>query len=266
MEKHLCLEKQLKKASRAAIAFSGGVDSTFLLASAVEALGKENVLAITAVSPYIPQWEIDEAIAYAHQLGVNHVKLEMGIDDTIRSNPEDRCYWCKKSIFNQIILKAKSLGFERVMDGTNFDDLDDYRPGLKALKELDIVSPLMECEITKNQIREWSKAKRLPTWNKPAYACLLTRIPHGTTVTVEAIRQIEAAENILFEMGLYQIRVRSHGDLARIELGEKEWQHVIKHHLFSDIHQRIQETGYNYVTLDLGGYKMGSFNPTNRRG
>lgn len=260
IKKYNELTKYLKKLGKVAVAFSGGVDSTFLLKTAKETLGEDNVLAVTAIAPYIPKWEIDEAKKYTKILSVSHEFIYMNIEENIENNPENRCYLCKKNIFKSIKYKAAELGYNKVIDGTNYDDLDDYRPGLKALEELEILSPMSECKLAKKDIRDLSKDMKLKTWNKPAYACLLTRIPNDTKVTKEELEKIEKAEKFLFSIGLYSIRVRSHKDLARIELGEKEKEILKDGNALNLISKELKDIGYKYVTVDIDGYKMGSFN------
>ena len=250
----------LKVLDKVMIAFSGGVDSTFLLKALVDTLGTEKVTALTVVSPYIPNWEIEEAKICAEGLNIRHEFLKVGISDEIKNNPENRCYLCKKKIFSEIKKRAVELGFEHVVDGTNFDDLADYRPGLKALEELKIISPLLVCKMTKNEIRLLSKKMELNTWNKPSYACLLTRIPHGTAITEKSLRMIEKSEKHLFDKGIHAVRVRIHGDLARIELDQNEKRILSDEGLLKDISSKFKEIGFKYVTVDIDGYKMGSFN------
>jgi uncharacterized protein (TIGR00268 family) len=260
LEKFDSLKILIKKLGKVAVAFSGGVDSTFLLKAAIEALGSDNVIAITVTAPYIPNWEVEESKKYTEELKVKHEFIKIKIDENIKYNPENRCYLCKKNIFRSILEKARDLGYESVVDGTNFDDLGDYRPGLTALKELEVLSPMSDLKISKNEIRELSKDLKLKTWNKPAYACLLTRIPHGVEITNEELERIEKSEKFLFGIGLLAVRVRSHGNLARIELGEKEKEVLKDQRTLTLISKELKGYGYEYVTADLDGYKMGSFN------
>ncbi|MBF7097359.1 ATP-dependent sacrificial sulfur transferase LarE [Alkalibacter mobilis] len=257
-EKYDSLISYIKSMKKAVIAFSGGVDSTFLLHVAKEALG-ENIIAVTMISPYIPKWEIEEAKELSEKLGVRHEFISTGIIEEIRDNPEDRCYLCKRAVFGKILEFAKGQKISYVMDGTNEDDMKDYRPGLKALQELEIVSPLKENEITKEDIRLMSKNKGLKTWDKPAYACLLTRIPYGTELKVEDFERIERAEVFLMDLGFKAVRVRSHGDLARIEVPSESREKLFDTKLLDKISEGIKEAGFTYVTLDMDGYKMGGF-------
>ena len=243
------------------MAFSGGVDSTFLLKAAKEALG-DNVKAVTIMSPYIPKWEIAEAKELVKELGVKHEIIEAPIIDSIKFNPEDRCYLCKTAVFNMIIAVAKEQGYNYVIDGTNFDDISDYRPGLKALQELEVKSPLLECKLTKAEIREFSKELNLKTWDKPSYACLLTRIPYGNELKVEDFEKIEKAERFMMSIGFRAIRVRCHGDLARVEVNRNDRSKLFDEELLDTIANKIKECGFKYVTLDLQGYRVGSFNET----
>ncbi|MBH1939922.1 ATP-dependent sacrificial sulfur transferase LarE [Mobilitalea sibirica] len=251
------LTKYLKELGNAVIAFSGGVDSTFLLKVLKDCLG-DRVLAITVISPYIPKWELEEAVNYAKELGVRHEFVEVGIPKDILTNPIDRCYLCKSFIFNKIIQKASMEGFDYVLDGTNFDDLDDYRPGLKALKELEIKSPLLECGLGKKEIRELSNRMQLSTWNKPPYACLLTRIPHDTVIEEKVLEKIEKAERILMKRGIPEIRVRAHGNLARIEVAPEKRLKFFDMDFMDEISRELKKIGFQYVTLDLEGYRTGS--------
>ncbi|HCX64427.1 MAG TPA: ATP-dependent sacrificial sulfur transferase LarE [Eubacteriaceae bacterium] len=257
--KYQKLIQYLKKFKKAVVAFSGGVDSTFLLAAAKEALG-DQVTAVTIQSPYIPDWEVEEAKECTKYLGVHHQIIPAEILEEIRYNPEDRCYLCKRAVFQKIIDYGKEQGINYVFDGTNTDDLSDYRPGLKALKELKVVSPLKECGFNKADIRSHSKRLALETWKKPAYACLLTRIPYGTELDEEELKRIEKAELFLMEKGFRSVRVRSHGELARIELPKNERESFTKEAIMDETVKTFKELGYRFVTLDLEGYKMGSFN------
>lgn len=260
-EKYNELINYLKSLEKVVLAFSGGVDSTFLLKAAKEALG-DNLKAVTIMSPYIPKWEIAEAKELVKELGVKHEIIEAPIIDSIKFNPEDRCYLCKTAVFNMIIAVAKEQDYNYVIDGTNFDDISDYRPGLRALKELEVKSPLLECKLTKAEIREFSKELNLKTWDKPSYACLLTRIPYGNELIVEDFEKIEKAERFMMSIGFRAIRVRCHGDLARVEVNKNDRSKLFDEELLDTIANNIKECGFKYVTLDLQGYRVGSFNET----
>ncbi len=254
------LVQYLKKKGKIMIAFSGGVDSTFLLKAAKDALG-EDVKAVTVKSPYIPNWEVEEALEFVKVLGVKHDMIEVDvIAPSILNNPKDRCYLCKTFIFTQILEKAQAEGYNFVCDGTNFDDTKDYRPGMVALKELGVISPLLECGYTKDDIRKQSKELNLPTWNKPPYACLMTRLPYDTEVRIEDLRKIEEAEKYMMQLGFKAVRVRHHGDLARIEVDPSARKDLFSEALLDEIGVNIKKIGYAYVTIDVMGYKMGSFN------
>lgn len=258
-EKYNELIKYLKGLGKVVLAFSGGVDSTFLLKVAKESLG-DNVKAVTILSPYIPKWEIAEAQELVKELGVQHEIIEAPIIDSIKFNPEDRCYLCKTAVFSMILSIAKEQGYDYVIDGTNFDDISDYRPGLRALKELEVKSPLLECKLTKAEIRAFSKELGLNTWDKPPYACLLTRIPYGNELKVEDFEKIENAEKYMMSIGFRAVRVRCHGDLARIEVARQDRSKLFDEELLDTIAEKIKEFGFKYVTLDLQGYRVGSFN------
>lgn len=250
----------LREKKKIMIAFSGGVDSTFLLMAAKEALG-DNIKAITVHSPYIPGWEVEEAKEFVKQFDIAHEIYQLDtIHESIEHNPSNRCYLCKKIIFNKILDLAKEQGYSYVCDGTNFDDTKDYRPGMIALKELKVISPLLECGFTKEDIRKQSKIMNLPTWNKPPYACLMTRIPYDSFVREEDLRKIEKGELYMMELGFKAVRVRHHGDLARIEVDPKTREALFSSELLDRIGNAFKEIGYKYVTLDVLGYSMGSFN------
>ncbi len=259
MQKYNNLIESVKKLERAVVAFSGGVDSTFLAYVASEALGK-NALAITIDTPYIPRWELTEAKELAKKIGINHKIIKVGIAESIKFNPNDRCYKCKKILFNLIKEQSEELGFNYVLDGSNIDDLSDYRPGMKALKELEVKSPLLEESWSKADIRKYSKKLGLNTYDKPAYACLLTRIQHETEITNDVLNKIEKAEVYMMNLGFKSIRVRVHGDLARIEVPKSEIPNLFDDKLLGDVAREIKEIGFKYVTLDISGYKMGSLN------
>jgi len=260
-EKYTRLISNLKKLQKVVLAFSGGVDSTFLLKAAREALG-DNVKAVTILSPYIPKWEIEEAKQLAAELGVIYEIIEVPVIDEIKNNPENRCYLCKKAVFSMIESIAQKEGYHYVIDGTNYDDIGDYRPGLKALEELNVKSPLLECKLTKAEIRSLSKELGLSTWDKPPYACLLTRIPYGNELKVEDFDKIEKAERYMMELGFRAIRVRCHDNLARIEVESKDRCKLFDEKILDQISSKLKEFGFRYITLDLEGYRVGSLNET----
>ncbi|WP_050608360.1 ATP-dependent sacrificial sulfur transferase LarE [Clostridium niameyense] len=259
MNKYKELITYLKNLKSVAVAFSGGVDSTLLLKACKEALG-DNAIAVTVASPYVPKWEIEEAKELVKEMGIKSFFIEVPILEEIRSNPENRCYLCKKAIFNKIKLLAKENGVEYVVDGTNADDIKDYRPGLKALRELEIKSPFLENSITKEEVRAFSKELGLKTWNKPAYACLLSRIPYNQNIDENDLNRVEKSELYLMNLGFKGVRVRSHGDLARIEVQKNDREKLIDGNILDNISIELKRLGFKYVTLDLEGYKMGSLN------
>lgn len=253
------LVDELKKHNSALVAYSGGVDSTFLLKAAYDALG-DNVEAVTVRTEYIANKEIDEALQFIRETGIKHNLSNVPVPEEIKNNPENRCYLCKKSIFGVIQELADSKNIASIMDGSNADDLGDYRPGLKALQEMDVKSPLLENGWTKKEIREMSKELQLVTWDKPAYACLLTRLPISTDIKNKQLRSIEAAETYLHTEGFEAIRVRVHDDLARIEMGTELWTKFLKPAIMEKVSKKFKDFGFKYITFDLEGYKMGSFN------
>ncbi|HHY90295.1 MAG TPA: ATP-dependent sacrificial sulfur transferase LarE [Clostridiales bacterium] len=258
-EKYETLQRILSGMGKVVIAFSGGVDSTFLLKAAHDVLG-ENVIAVTITSPFHPEWEIKEAEEIAKEIGVQQVFIPVDLVPEIKDNPPQRCYLCKKYLFQRILSYAGENGYPYVADGTNHDDTLDYRPGLKALKELRIRSPLLEAGLGKEEIRTLSKKMKLRTWDKPAYACLLTRIPYYQPVRISDLQKIQSAEHFLMKLGFRQVRVRIHDNLARIELGEDEFCNVLSPELLKKIHQKLKDLGFLYVTLDLEGYQTGKMN------
>ena len=255
------LRQRIRDLESVVIAFSGGTDSTFLVAVSKTVLG-DRMMALTVKTPYIADWEIDEARDICRDLGVRHEILEFPITGSIRNNPKERCYLCKHHLFSSLKEKARDLGFRFVADGTNADDTGSHRPGLKALKELGIVSPLKEAGLNKETIRSLSKKLGLPTWDKPAYACLLTRIPYGTNITEEELSRIEAAETYLMEMGFKAVRVRSHGSVARIEIPRNQIPELIEKSEGMNLNKKLKSFGYQYITVDIEGYRSGSFDVT----
>lgn len=251
---------QLGGLKSCAVAFSGGVDSCLLAYAAHEALGKR-AIAITFQTPYIPSREIDDAVAFAAGTGMKQKILSFPLPDEILRNPDDRCYRCKKKLFTALIEWAATLGFQHVLDGTNLDDDADYRPGRRALAELGVRSPLAEVAFTKDEIRTLSRQKGLPLWDKPAFACLLSRIPHHAEVNGGLLRRIEQAEDVLIRSGFKQVRVRHHGDLARIEVPPEDRSRFFDEALMESISGEIRSLGYRYVCLDMDGYRTGRMNP-----
>ena len=253
------LRKLLRETGGIAIAFSSGVDSTFLLKVAHEELG-ERVVAVTARSYSFPKREQDEAAAFCAREGIRHIVVdseELAIPG-FQQNPPNRCYLCKKELFTKILEIAKSEGLSAVAEGSNMDDLGDYRPGLQAIRELGIRSPLREVGLTKNEIRDLSRRMGLPTWNKPSFACLASRFPYGEEITEERLGRVERAEQFLLDLGFGQVRVRSHGDLARIELCTADIPKAVEQR--EKIHASLKEFGFAYVAIDLLGYRTGSMN------
>jgi uncharacterized protein len=255
------LKQYIKESKGIAVAFSGGVDSTFLVAVAA-GISPEKVVAITARSAAFPQREYDLAERIAQKYGVRHITAqfdEMSLEGFYK-NPEDRCYHCKKAIFTMIRQKAAEAGISTVADGSNLDDMGDYRPGMKALNELGIVSPLREAGLTKNEIRMLSKELGLETWGMPSYACLASRVPYGEEITREKLRMIEEAEGYFLKLGFAQIRVRCHGQLARIEVAPQDRVRFFNTDFMDQVSDRLKEIGFSYITLDLKGYRTGSLN------
>ena len=259
-EKYRRLVECIAARGSAAVAFSGGVDSSFLCHAATDALG-DRAIAVTIVSPMLPKSEIDCAGAVARQVGIQHIAIEENeIEEDVAANPRERCYFCKKREFGRIIEAAQERGFAAVLDGSNVDDLGDYRPGLKALEELGVASPLREAGLTKADIRELSRRLGLPTWDKPAFACLASRIPYGEHIDSAKLSRIERAEDYLRSLGFRQFRVRSHGDIARIEAAPEERRRFFDETALDNISRTLKSFGFLYVAFELEGYVMGSMN------
>lgn len=262
-QKYQALRTLFAQMDRVVVAFSGGVDSTLVLAVAREVLG-DRVLAVTVHSCVVPREEREQASALARRLGVSHRVLEMdffGIP-SVAENPENRCYFCKKEILKQLFFEAEKEGFSDVVEGSNLDDLGDYRPGLQALAETPVKSPLREAGFTKEEVRELSRALGLPTWDKPSLACLASRVPYGEPLTAAKLDRVERAERFLRGRGMAQVRVRCHGNVARIEVEEMDFSHFLEPAFRQEVHDALRGLGFAYVSLDLRGYRTGSMNET----
>ena len=254
------LKKYLRSLGSLAVAFSSGVDSTFLLKVAHDELG-QNVIAITASSRSFPKRESNEAADFCKANGIKQITIEseeLNIPQ-FRHNAVDRCYHCKKELFTKIIKLAKENGIEYVCEGSNMDDNGDYRPGLKAVAELGIKSPLRECNLYKEEIRALSKEMGLPTWNKPSFACLASRFVYGEEINEKKLEMVEKAEQTLLDLGFKQLRVRIHGEnLARIEVLPAELERLLS--LRDTVVKALREAGFSYITMDLQGYRTGAMN------
>ncbi|WP_459480751.1 ATP-dependent sacrificial sulfur transferase LarE [Clostridium saccharoperbutylacetonicum] len=260
-EKFQLLKDNIKERGSAAIAFSGGVDSTFLVYVAHEILG-DKAIAVTATSSTYPQRELNEAIKYAKDIGVKHLIIsseELDIEG-FASNTKNRCYYCKKELFTKIRVVAKENSIEYVFDGSNLDDSGDYRPGMQAASELEVISPLKEATLTKEDIRALSKELGIPTWNKPSFACLSSRFPYGRKITIPKLKMVEEAEQFLLDIGIRQVRVRHHGEIARIEVSPEERVKFFDVSVMDKIGETFKKIGFSYVTLDVIGYRTGSMN------
>ena len=259
-EKLQLLQEELRRLGSVLVAFSGGVDWTFLLQVAHLTLG-EKALALTARSGVVPQRDLQEAEAFCAKYGIRQLYFdfdELAVPG-FAENPPDRCYICKKTLFSNFLRIAKEHGAV-LCEGSNMDDLGDYRPGLRALAELDVHSPLRVAQLSKAEIRLLSHELQLPTWDKPSFACLASRFVYGERITAEKLAAVDKAEQLLWELGFKQFRVRVHGNLARIEVLPDELQRALAEPVRSTLHNKLQEYGFDYVTLDLLGYRTGSMN------
>jgi len=262
-EKKEKLVSRLKEISSLLVAFSGGVDSAFLVAVAHEAMGGR-VVAATADSITFPSRERDEAVEFAKNIGVEHIifKSDESTIPEFKANSADRCYFCKKSLSTELIRISTERGIAKIAFAANADDLGDYRPGIAAAKEMGIISPLIDAGLGKEEIRLLSKEMGLKTWDKPAMACLASRIPYGTAITTEKLRVVEDAEDFLFGMGFKQIRVRHHGPVARIEASLADLSRFLEDDLRKKVVERLKELGFKHIAVDLEGFVSGSMNRT----
>ena len=262
-QKYELLKEYIKSLGSVAVAFSGGVDSTFLLRTAHDVLG-DKVLAVTASSCSFPERELREARNFCSENGIAHEVCESEeLDiDGFRQNPVNRCYLCKHELFEKMMDIAAKKGFENVAEGSNMDDMGDYRPGLQAIAELEVKSPLRAAGLYKEEIRQLSKQLGLPTWDKPSFACLASRFVYGETINEEKLSMVDRAEQLMIDLGFRQVRVRIHDKLARIEVLPEEIERVTQPDIRKKINEGFREYGFAYVTLDLAGYRTGSMNET----
>jgi uncharacterized protein len=260
-EKLAELKKLLGELKSVAVAYSGGVDSTFLLKVAYDVLG-ENAVAVTARSSTYPEREFNEAVKYINDIGAKHIVIvseELEIEGFAK-NPKNRCYYCKKELFSKIRAIADEYNLNAVLDGSNLDDTGDYRPGMQAARELEVVSPLKQCGLTKADIRALSKEMGIPTWSKPSFACLSSRFPYGNEITEPKLKMVEKAEQLLLDLGFKQVRVRHHEEIARIEVAVDEREKFFSTEIMDKVNTELKKIGYKYVTLDIQGYRTGSMN------
>ena len=257
------MESLISEAGSAVVAFSGGVDSALLVYLTHSLLG-EKMLAVTAESPSYPRYQLREALDFAGRFGIPHLLIESReIDNPLfQANNPDRCYHCKKDLLTRLLAISRERGFKWVFEGTNVDDHSDYRPGRQAVRELGVRSPFSEAGLTKEDIRFISRHENLPTWDKPASACLSSRIPYREVIDEAKLKQIEKAEDSLRALGFKLFRIRHHGDMARLEISPSELPKALARGMFGEISSRIKSAGFTFAALDLDGYRTGSLNET----
>jgi len=260
------LKSILSEMGSVLIAYSGGVDSTFLLKVGSNMLG-DRVIAVTASSETYPSRDLGEAKKNAKMLDVKHVVINTNEldDENFASNPPERCYYCKKELFSKLMRLAKQYELNYVVDGSNYDDVSDFRPGMRAASQFGVRSPLMEAMLTKEEIRTLSREMNLPTWDKSSQPCLSTRFSYGTRIVREKLSRVELAEEFLMGFGIKQLRVRVHGDIARIEVPKEDMRIFLDEDTSKEIVGRFKALGYTYITLDIQGYRMGSMNEPLKR-
>lgn len=262
-DKQQKLESVIKRLGSVLVAFSGGVDSALVLAVAHSVLG-DKVLAVTAQSPSLPKRELSAAAEFADMIGVERLVIEteeMSLPQ-YRQNPADRCYHCKSELYGKLQKIAAERNLLRIANGINLDDLGDYRPGIGAAREADVVSPLCDAGFAKQDVRDLSRKLGLPTWEKPAMACLSSRIPYGQPITEKKLSMVEQAEDLLLSLGFKRLRVRHHGDIARIELNQDDIARFFANGISDAVQERFSQIGFNYTAVDIAGYKSGRFNET----
>lgn len=261
-DKYSRLKEMLKAYGSVLIAFSGGVDSSFLAKVAYDLLG-ERALAVTSLSPSLPKRELQDTKKIAKEIGIPHRLIETKEmnDPKFLENSYRRCFFCKSGLFEELLKIAKKERYRFVLYGANNDDRADFRPGEEAAKKSGAIAPLLEAGLTKEEIRHLSKELNLSTWDKPSKACLSSRIPFGQEITEEKLRQIEVAEDTLSKLGFRQFRVRHHGEIARIEIQQDEMERIMREDIRKEVIVAIEKAGFRFITLDLEGYRTGPFNP-----